>query len=298
MNAITTTEFNPSLAVINGTIKTTSLKVAEHFGKRHGDVIRSLNNIECSTEFSERNFALAEYIDEQGKPRPAYEMTKDGFTFLAMGFTGKEAAKWKEAYINAFNKMAEQLSSNPVQLEPKTKKALPNGLSLEQQDCIKALVRQRVAELPKDKQAKAAITCWSSIKSKYGKTYKAVEPEHFTDIVSLLGRLPLEGELLPKSEPVTNTNLTITLAPLKQGEIMKRWLITQHGNDMVQMFAVKPETEVKQRDCFIRDLKEDGYVVIKKDDFHVGNFVMEHLPAHLLPVLVEKAGRRLSAMRI
>ena len=192
MNAIAPTEFNPSLAVINGTIKTTSLKVAEHFGKRHSDVIRAVKNIDCSINFAERNFALSKYQVSGGKnssrDEEMYEMTKDGFTFLAMGFTGKEAAKWKEAYINAFNKMAEQLSSNPLQLEPKTKKALPNGLTLEQQDCIKALVKQRVAELPKDKQAKAAITCWSSIKSKYGKTYKAEEPEHYTNIVSLIGR--------------------------------------------------------------------------------------------------------------
>jgi len=247
-----------------------------------------------SDEFTDTMTALVE-LDTEGGKQQVRIFSLRGCHLLAMLSRTKIAKEFRKWVLDILDN---QLSSNPVQLEPKTKKALPNGLSLEQQDCIKALVRQRVAELPKDKQAKAAITCWSSIKSKYGKTYKAVEPEHFTDIVSLLGRLPLEGELLPKSEPVTNTNLTITLAPLKQGEIMKRWLITQHGNDMVQMFAVKPETEVKQRDCFIRDLKEDGYVVIKKDDFHVGNFVMEHLPAHLLPVLVEKAGRRLSAMRI
>ena len=123
MNAIAQTEFNPSLAVINGTIKTTSLKVAEHFGKQHKSVLRSINNLECSTDFIERNFAPIQFDVEVGfgiRKDTAYEMTKDGFTFLAMGFTGKEAAKWKEAYINAFNKMAEQLSSNPVQLEPKT----------------------------------------------------------------------------------------------------------------------------------------------------------------------------------
>ncbi len=117
MNAIAQSTFNPSLAVINGTIKTTSLKVAEHFGKRHDRVLRAINNLECSPEFTESNFGVSEYKDASGKSNPYYEMTKDGFTFLAMGFTGKEAAKWKEAYINAFNKMAEQLSSNPVQLE-------------------------------------------------------------------------------------------------------------------------------------------------------------------------------------
>ena len=128
MNAIAQSTFNPSLAVINGTIKTTSLKVAEHFGKRHDRVLRAINNLECSPEFTESNFGVSEYKDASGKSNPYYEMTKDGFTFLAMGFTGKEAAKWKEAYINAFNKMAEQLSSNPLQLESSTITKVQEGV--------------------------------------------------------------------------------------------------------------------------------------------------------------------------
>ena len=272
MNAVLQTEFNPSLAVINGTIKTTSLKVAEHFSKQHKNVLQSIERLECSPEFNRLNFKLVEYSDAKGENRPAYEMTKDGFTFLAMGFTGKEAAKWKEAYINAFNKMAEQLSSNPVQLEPKTKKALPNGLTLEQQDCIKALVRQRVAELPKDKQAKAAITCWSSIKSKYGKTYKAVEPEHFTNIVSLLGRLPLEGELVekPKQDALT-INLkfpdgmrTMTMK-FETSEFQHgRWLVSlMDGNLSIQ--AMPNDVLCLTTDKWIDYMtQERGYVVGKK----------------------------------
>ena len=272
MNAVLQTEFNPSLAVINGTIKTTSLKVAEHFSKQHKNVLQSIERLECSPEFNRLNFKLVEYSDAKGENRPAYEMTKDGFTFLAMGFTGKEAAKWKEAYINAFNKMAEQLSSNPVQLEPKTKKALPNGLTLEQQDCIKALVRQRVAELPKDKQAKAAITCWSSIKSKYGKTYKAVEPEHFTNIVSLLGRLPLEGELVEKPK---QDALTINLKFPDGMRTMTMQFETsefQHGRWLVSLMDGNLSIQAMPNDvlCLTTDkwidymTQERGYVVGKK----------------------------------
>jgi prophage antirepressor-like protein len=84
--------------------------------------------------------------------------------------------------------------------EPPTKKAFPGGLTLEQQDAIKAMVKGRVEVLPKDKQAKAAITCWSSIKSKYGCSYKAIAPEHFTSVCSLVARLVLEGEVLPAEE--------------------------------------------------------------------------------------------------
>ena len=80
-------------------------------------------------------------------------------------------------------------------------KALPNGLTLEQQDTIKSLVKARVEALPPEKRAKAAITCWSSLKSKFGCSYKEIAPEHFTDAVSLVARAALEGELLGPEEP-------------------------------------------------------------------------------------------------
>lgn len=84
------------------------------FTKRHDDVLKKIRNLDCSQEFSARNFAEAEYIDEQGKPRPMYEMTKDGFVFLVMGFTGKKAAQFKEAYIAEFNRMEAELYGNKI----------------------------------------------------------------------------------------------------------------------------------------------------------------------------------------
>ncbi|EDE1923119.1 Rha family transcriptional regulator, partial [Salmonella enterica subsp. diarizonae] len=78
----------------------------------HGDVLRKIEQVkaDCSNEFSQRNFASADYIDEQGKLRPMYSLTKDGWIMVVMGFTGKAAAAIKESYISAFNWMAEQLS--------------------------------------------------------------------------------------------------------------------------------------------------------------------------------------------
>jgi Rha family phage regulatory protein len=78
--------------------------VARKFGKVHRDVMRAIGNIECSNDFKARNFAQSKYC-VRGKDYNSVSMTRDGFTFLCMGFTGKEAAKWKEAYINAFNQM-------------------------------------------------------------------------------------------------------------------------------------------------------------------------------------------------
>ncbi|TCK01676.1 Rha family phage regulatory protein [Volucribacter psittacicida] len=93
------------------TALTDSLKVASYFGKRHGNLLRILNNLGCSKEFSQLNFKAAKYIDEQGKKRPMYLMTQDGFTLLVMGFTGKKAMQFKEAYINEFNHMRKWISS-------------------------------------------------------------------------------------------------------------------------------------------------------------------------------------------
>lgn len=94
---------------------TTSLKVAEVFGKQHKDVLRKIATLDYSKDFNERNFALVTYLDGKGEARPAYEMTKDGFIFVVMGFTGAKAAATKEAYINAFNWMSKQLAAQRPQ---------------------------------------------------------------------------------------------------------------------------------------------------------------------------------------
>lgn len=99
----------PDLVVVDGQITTTSLQIAEHFGKRHKNVMQAIANLDCSPEFTRLNFQPVEYLDAKGEKRPCYRITRDGFVFLAMGFTGKEAAQWKEAYITAFNKMEQEL---------------------------------------------------------------------------------------------------------------------------------------------------------------------------------------------
>lgn len=111
------------VSIDNGEPRTTSLAVAEKFGKSHSVVLRALRNIECSDSFRQCNFALVmetmTYIDKNGVSRAKKTqrvnhatMTKDGFIFLVMGFTGKEAAKFKEWYINEFNRMADKLNGN------------------------------------------------------------------------------------------------------------------------------------------------------------------------------------------
>jgi Rha family phage regulatory protein len=103
----------PRIAVVNGLPTTTSRDIAETFGKRHDDVLKRIRALDCSAEFRLRNFA--ETVSERanpsgGAPIPSteYRITRDGFAFLCMGFTGARAAAWKEKYINTFNRLAEE----------------------------------------------------------------------------------------------------------------------------------------------------------------------------------------------
>lgn len=94
-----------------------SLDVAETFGKRHDDVLKSIRNLECSEEFRLRNFAESSYMNSQNKKQPMYYITRDGFTLLAMGYTGEKAMKFKEAYIKQFNAMERMLQGKLIERE-------------------------------------------------------------------------------------------------------------------------------------------------------------------------------------
>ncbi|HHN9996945.1 TPA: phage antirepressor N-terminal domain-containing protein [Escherichia coli] len=86
----------------------------------------------------------------------------------------------------------------------KAKKALPGKITTEQQEAIKQLVMSRGQSLSKEKQAKAMITMWSSLKSHFGCSYKEISEEQFTEALSLAARVPLEGEFIGKQEKKTN----------------------------------------------------------------------------------------------
>lgn len=103
-------------------IFTTSLKVAEHFGKRHANVLRAteklLAEIEShgsilsrQIEFAGLNFESSSYLDRSGRTLPMYKLTEEGFALLAMGFTGKEALTWKVKFLTAFRDMERQLQA-------------------------------------------------------------------------------------------------------------------------------------------------------------------------------------------
>ena len=99
---------------------TTSLLVAEKFGKEHSKVIRTIESL----VLGEANFGLANYfekssyVDSQNKSRPMYIMNRDGFSLLVMGFTGKKALQFKLEFIDAFNEMERTIKENRPKLSP------------------------------------------------------------------------------------------------------------------------------------------------------------------------------------
>lgn len=102
----------------NGSNVTTSFLVAETFGRRHDNVIRDIENLHCSANFRTANFEETPYIHPQnGQVYPSYEITKDGFSFLVMGYTGAKAGEFKEKFINEFNKREAMLKSDDYIIE-------------------------------------------------------------------------------------------------------------------------------------------------------------------------------------
>ena len=97
-------------ADIHDTARVDSRSVAALFEKEHKNVLRDIAKIiepesGLSEEFTRLNFELSKYKDSTGRKLPCYQMTRDGFTILVMGYTGEKAMRFKELYIKRFNEM-------------------------------------------------------------------------------------------------------------------------------------------------------------------------------------------------
>lgn len=210
----------PDLEIIEGQITTTSNQVAAHFGKRHADVIRAIKKMEIPAEYRERNFALTfnEVPGPNGAVRkdPAYRITRDGFTLLAMGFTGKEAMQWKVAYLTAFNQMEQELlARTPYTVQPGDK------LTEAQQQALRTMLESNVKRLPKEKQAGAMVQGWSKLKAHFGVPYRQIPASEFTEALSIVARHVSAWELL-EDEPKATTQLP-KASP-------RRWLMVDSGD--------------------------------------------------------------------
>lgn len=95
---------------------TSSLQVAEVFGKEHKHVLRDIENLKLDQSKIGPMFMTGNEPDSYGRDRKVIYMNRDGFTLLAMGFTGKKAMGFKLQYIEAFNKMEHQIQTGGFQI--------------------------------------------------------------------------------------------------------------------------------------------------------------------------------------
>jgi Rha family phage regulatory protein len=165
---------------------TSSLIVAEVFGKNHKEVLRDIRNLECSEEFAQRNFAQSSYVNSQNKEMPMFQMNKKGFTILVMGYTGKEAMKFKEAYIDQFEQMEKQLSS-PKVLSEREQLMASMRLSLETAEEI-TQVKGEVKEIRGMVENQITLDHGEQLRIKKGVGARVYEIETDPSVRSLLFR--------------------------------------------------------------------------------------------------------------
>lgn len=215
------------VAVENNQAVTTSLRVAEIFGKKHCDVLRAIRNLECSEDFNKRNFALIQKISDLGNGRsrkdPMYYITRDGFMFLVMGFTGKTAAKWKEAYIKAFNDMEAKIRAE--QLGEQVKKAIEERDQKEYEEYLEQVRQEDEREYQHDKE----VDKWHENRLKEEARKKAEQE------AAAKAQAQTETE---EQQPQTNTAKQLPIVEIVDGKrvISSRTLATltgrRHGDVM------------------------------------------------------------------
>ncbi|MNC21292.1 Phage regulatory protein Rha [compost metagenome] len=192
----------------NGKTVTDSLTVAEVFGKDHKHVLRDIKTLECSEEFNKSNFGLIDYKDSRNRNQQKYIISQDGFSFLVMGYTGKEAARFKEMYINEFNRMKTQIkSSDPlkalmqathnllasqeliVERLDDVEQKLDNQITLDsgQQRRLQQAVNKKVCSIEPDKEERSELfrQIYKEIKDRWQvPSYKDVLRQDLQDVLN------------------------------------------------------------------------------------------------------------------
>ena len=195
MNAVQST---PVVTVVDGNVTTLSTDVAAFFEKRHDVVLRAIENIRSSLDSNRlHNFAETEVTRESPLKKgtliksKAYRLTRDGFTFLAMGFTGARAQEFKWAYIDAFNKMEAALRQCPVAAEISAAR-----LTVEHQYAIQSAVGKRVHTSGASYQA-----VYQALKNRFKvPKYTYILERDFEAAIRFIETCDLR---VPQSEPIT-----------------------------------------------------------------------------------------------
>lgn len=218
MNAVAI-DFEQFVQINHSEPVTTSEFVAKAFGKEHKNILRKIEEIftQAPDSFIKLNFKFNEKLVKVGfgeRRDKFYELTKDGFILLVMGFTGKNAMSIKIAYINAFNAIAEKLR----RIQAQQHVSISHLISKEQADTIQRAVEERSQRTGEPYQKiYAGLHTYLNIDS-----YRAMPVEHYTAALKYLESIPNAPDMF-KSAVVENNVLHTINAD-------GRWLVIVKNN--------------------------------------------------------------------
>lgn len=190
-----------SVSLVEGRPATTSLKIAECFGKEHKNVLADIRNLlaECPEEFGRLNFQPSSYTNEQGKTQPMYIVFFDGFMLLVMGYTGKKALQMKLAYIEAFNAMREKLETKE---KPQLAAGPDTPIGPADQNILQTIVKTKAFALAKASHKGGFPQIWSRFNNHFRLgSYKQLPQSKMADAVEYLVKLEVrEKKELPQQQ--------------------------------------------------------------------------------------------------
>ncbi|MGK9419240.1 Rha family transcriptional regulator [Pseudomonas cedrina] len=229
----------------NGEVFTSTRQIAEAFEKLHNHVIAKVRALECSNQFLTDNFSSVQF-EHRGNTYEAFEMTKDGFMFLVMSFTGKKAAAIKEGYIAAFNWMAEQLGLSSKTL---VAKAVSEALGAEGARTLSNVMRCRVAKLDAEHQRSATAKLASALHARFDVPRMELIPAAQMDAAcNFVASYAIEGEYIPRQS---------SLIPEKLGQC-DRYLLSADPKGNAQITPVPMGAFVLTRQQFMQSMLVHG----------------------------------------
>ncbi|AZP73595.1 phage regulatory protein [Pseudomonas poae] len=229
----------------NGEVYTSTQQVAEAFEKLHNHVIAKVRALDCSAQFLTDNFSSVKF-EHRGNTYEAFEMTKDGFMFLVMSFTGKKAAAIKEGYIAAFNWMAAQLGLSSRSL---VAKAVSEALGAEGARTLSNVMRCRVAKLDAEHQRSATAKLASALHARFDVPRMELIPTDQMDAAcNFVASYAIEGEYIPRQS---------SLIPEKLGQC-DRYLLSADPKGNAQITPVPMGAFVLTRQQFMKAMLVDG----------------------------------------
>jgi Rha family phage regulatory protein len=184
---------NAVVTIRDGQVRASSQDVAAAFDKEHRNVLRAIDQlIEMAPQISRLNFEQRDFI-KRGRHYRAYEMDRDGFSLLAMGFTGPKALEWKLKFLEAFRRMEEALSQSLAPNDNSLAKLHPLLQTAEGRDALWR-GREQVRLMKELKGREAALALWLELGLPLPRNFDAMM-EH-----GAKKHLPPVGGLLPAGE--------------------------------------------------------------------------------------------------